>query len=471
MIEVALIAQVIVWIVMIGMFAASRQATVFHPAVAYLFFHGLVFVLRPILVYVFGFDTNFVYMQFKPPDDAFVRTLAVTSVGMVCFVSATLLFGRSRLVFESQAHPTFTDLERRSLLVITLLLLPAMAYSIYATRNGVSGDRVNGIYIMTNSTGYLNEAQDFIMPLLCVWMVVTRFHWLGLFPSILYVGYRTWFGWSRWTILLFFLLLVMIYCWYHRKKWIPFWSVLVAIPILLLFNLIGHNRDMFKSFLTGEDTHVAEFDVGMTADDKFKSQFDTQDFANFDYLTYLVWAVPEKTGSYTFGAQYVQLFTEPIPRILWRGKPVGSPVKTIDIAAYCNFVGLTFSLVGDGWCSGGWIGLIITLSTVGTILGLAHRSFWRNGQNTMGCILYLVSLAMVPQWYRDGGISIAKFLLFNVTPILMWIGMTWLLGRRLVPGYSVLLPAGTRVRFLQPAPGSRSQPESSGETPSINIPN
>ena len=463
MIDVALIAQVILWIVMIGFFLGSRQASVFHPATAYLAFHGLVFVLRPILVYVFGFDTNWAYMGFKPSDDVFVRTLAVSSVGMVCFVATSLFFGRSRLVFADQTPPTFSLLEKRALLVTTLMLLPAMAYSIYATRNGVAGERINGIYIMTNSTGYINEAQDFIMPLLCVWMVVTRFHWLGLVPSILYVGYRTWYGWSRWTILLFFLLVVVMYCWYHRRKWIPFWSVFMAIPILLLFNLIGHNRDMFKSLLTGEDTHVAEFDVGMTADEKLKAQFDTQDFANFDFLTYVVWAVPAKTGTYTFGVQYVQLFTEPIPRILWRGKPVGSPVKTIDVGAYGNFTGLTFSLAGDGWISGGWLGLIITLSAVGTAVGLAHRRFWRNGENTMGCILYLVALAMVPQWYRDGGISIAKFLLFNVTPILMWMGMKWLIGRRLIPGYSVLLPAGAQVRILQPDQSIRRQPPGTPE--------
>src|SRR5271170_2749574 len=167
MIEVALIGQVILWLIAIGIFAASRQASIFHPATAYLAFHGLVFVLRPILVYGFGFDSSWSYMEFKPPDDVFVRTLAVTSVAMVSFVTASLVVGRSRTVFEPPAQPTFTLLDRRALLVTTLLLLPAMAYSIYATRAGVEGERVNGIYIMTNSTGYLNEAQDFILPLLC----------------------------------------------------------------------------------------------------------------------------------------------------------------------------------------------------------------------------------------------------------------------------------------------------------------
>jgi hypothetical protein len=153
MIEVALIAQVILWLIMIWIFAVSRQASIFHPVTAYLAFHGLVFVLRPILVDSFGFDSSWGYMDFKPPDEVFVKTLAVSSVAMVSLVAACLMVGRSRPVFASQPPPTFTNLERRALLVTTLLLLPAMAYSIYATRNGVAGDRVNGTYIMTNSTG------------------------------------------------------------------------------------------------------------------------------------------------------------------------------------------------------------------------------------------------------------------------------------------------------------------------------
>lgn len=449
MIEIALAGQVTLWVIAIGIFAASRQASIFHPITAYLGFHGLVFVVRPILVHSYGFDTNWNYMRFKPTDEYFVQTLAVSSVAMVAFVAACLSAGWSRLVFAKASPPEFTVAERRALLITTLLLIPTAAYSIFATRNGIEGERVNGIYIMTNSTGYVNEAQHFVMPLLCAWMLVTRFHWLNCLPSLLYVGYRVWFGWSRWTILLFLLMVTVAYCWYHRKKWLPLWSVGIAMPILMVFNLLGHNRDILKSLLVGEHVQVANFDPGMTADDKLKKQLDTQDYANFDYLSYVVSVVPERTGTYTFGAQYLQLFTEPIPRILWSGKPVGAPVRTINLGAYGNFVGLTVSLPGDGWISGGWIGLIITLSTVGALLGWAHRVFWRNIENRMGCLVYLVGLAMVPQWYRDGGISIAKFLLFTLTPLIIWIGLNWLMGQRLIPWYSVDLSPGTTIRLIR----------------------
>src|SRR5208283_5391885 len=111
MIETAIIAQVLVWLIAIGVFAASRQASIFHPVTAYLGFHGLVFVLRPILVYYYDFDHIFEYMRFRPPDEIFVRTLAVTSLALVCFTAACLVAGHSRLVFGSKKNPEFTVLE------------------------------------------------------------------------------------------------------------------------------------------------------------------------------------------------------------------------------------------------------------------------------------------------------------------------------------------------------------------------
>jgi hypothetical protein len=93
-----------------------------------------------------------------------------------------------------------------------LLLLPCLAISIYVTRGGpdTAGQRAaNGIFIMTNSTGHLNDAQFVVAPLLCAWILLTRFHWLNWPPVLLYVAYRCWNGWSRWTIVLFFLMVTL----------------------------------------------------------------------------------------------------------------------------------------------------------------------------------------------------------------------------------------------------------------------
>ena len=454
LIELALASQVLVFFMVAAVYLAARQASLFHPLTWYLAFHGIVFVLRPLLVFVLNFDAQFTYMEFYPSPEISVLALAASSTGLVVITGVCLACGRASLQFPKAPLSAFSREEIRGLLLTTLLFLPAVAFSIFTTRNGIEGERIGGVYVNTNSVGYLNDAQFALMPLLCAWLVVTRFHWLNVGPSLLYVGYRTWFGWSRWTILLFLVLAVAVYCWHQRIRWMPLWSVFVAVPCLLLFNLLGHNRDALKSYLQGIPVHSVDFSPGMTTEGRIKKRFDGPDFANFDSLAFIVAMVPARTETYTYGTQYLQLFTEPVPRKLWKGKPVGAPISLFNLNSYGNFTGLTNSLCGDGWMSGGWIGLVVTMVLVGMLLGWAHGWFWKHVRNKIGVLFYLTGLAMLPQWYRDGSISIAKFMLWNWLPLIVWVTVNWALGRRLVHSYTLLLPRGAAIPVIH-LPGTR----------------
>jgi hypothetical protein len=454
MFESALYFQLLIWLIVVGAFLASGQASVFHPATIYIGFHGLVFVIRPFLVHYLAFDSIWIYMGFRPGEEDLIRTLGVSSVALISFVAASLFWGRTDAKFAFGPPPSLSSIQCRALIWTTLALLPYMAISIANTQGGAEsmGERAaNGVFIMTKSTGYLNDAQFMLAPLLCAWLVMTRFHWLNLPPILLYVAYRSWTGWSRWTIVLFFLMVVFAYCWQQRRRWLPLSAIAIAVPLLMLFNILGHNRDVLKNLVTGEESWEAAnvLRPGRTSEEKRNQRFDTQDFANFDYLAAFVTIVPERTRAYTYGSQYLQLFTEPIPRLLWKGKPPGSPVRSFNIGDYGNFIGLTLSLPGDGWISGGWVGVVITLSLVGGLLGKCHQWFWRQCNQPIAVLFYVSGLAMLPQWYRDGGISIFKFLLWTWLPFFVWLGVAWFLNNRLVPGYSLRLRAGEQLRLIQ----------------------
>ncbi|MBC8002849.1 MAG: hypothetical protein H7X97_09710 [Opitutaceae bacterium] len=449
MIELALNAQVLLWLLILGVFLASGQASIFHPVSSYLAFHGLVFVIRPWLVHYLGFDTVFRYMMVSPSEGDLVTTLAVTSLSLVVFTSACWLAGRTVIGFSTPAAAPFTQSQKSALIMVTILLTPPILYSIYAGASGaVSGERLGGVYVMTGASGYTAEAQYMIGPLFCLWVAATRFSPFSIVPLLLYVAYRSYGGWSRWTIVLLFLALSLVYAWQNRSRWVPAWSLLLAIPVLLLFQTLGHNRSYFQEWL-GSGSKPQAVQAPLTRQDELKSKFDTQEFANFDYLCFIVQVVPKRTGTFTYWTQYLQIFTEPIPRALWKGKPVGAPVSFFSLNSYGNFLGLTVSLPGDGWISAGWAGVVVTMAVVGGLLGLAHRWFWTHVQDNARSLCYLVAIAMIPQWYRDGGISIAKFLFWNLSPLLLWLVLAWLAGRRQVPGYAVQLPQGTRVRLVQ----------------------
>ena len=454
-VELALVCQLLLWLGVIGFFLASGQASIFHPLTFYLAFHGMVFVLRPWLVYAFDFDTIWAYMRFFPSEHDFKTTLAVTSLALLVFSIAVLVAGRAQLHFSTGEAAPFSQVEKRALVVTTALLLPLVLYSIHSfTHGGFQGENRGGTYVLTGASGYTIEAQFMAGPLICAWMAVTRFSFKAILFIFPYLAYRAWAGMDRWTIVLLALALCTVYAWQKRIRWVPLWSVVVAIPLYIMFQTMGANRAYFGQLFSGQLESKSE--QPKTASEAIKAKYDSQEFANFDFLCFVVKMVPERTGTYTYASQYLQLFTEPIPRKLWPGKPAGAPVAFFNLNNYGNFLGLTVSLPGDGWVSGGWLGVILTSAIVGCLLGLAHRWYWRNVQNNIGVMIYCVGIAMLPQWYRDGGISIAKFLFWNLSPLIVWMGITWLLGPKLVPSYSVLLPRATRLRIRQ---SSQLRPE------------
>lgn len=53
-------------------------------------------------------------------------------------------------------------------------------------------------------------------------------------------------------------------------------------------------------------------------------------WANMEFLDN-VETVPRRTGTYGFFGDNPQAFTEPIPRKLWKDKPVGAPIKMLNL--------------------------------------------------------------------------------------------------------------------------------------------
>ena len=215
-------------------------------------------------------------------------------------------------------------------------------------------------------------------------------------------------------------MLFLVYCWHQRRKWLPVRLLALLLPLFILFNWLGDNRDVFKSLLQGQEPAPKVLSGNGSAAEKIRTKLDKHDLASFDFLTYVLAAVPERTGTYNYGLQYLQLFTEPIPRKLWKGKPAGAPFGRLNLNAYGNFLGLTVTLLGDGWLSGGWVGLVLTVGAAGWALGRAHRWFSRHQANAFIAFSYCGILAATIQLYRDGGISVFKFLLWLLLPILIW---------------------------------------------------
>ncbi|HEY4135427.1 MAG TPA: O-antigen polysaccharide polymerase Wzy [Alphaproteobacteria bacterium] len=430
MIETALYVHLGIFVAIAACFALSRNASLFHPLAFYLLFHAIVFVIRPFMVYYLKFDGRWVYMRFFPTDSQFVFTLVVTSVALLVFAAACWFGGRAQTNFADARLPEFTSVQKQAFFWTAALLGPLTIYSTFFAAQDVgyddktaaiqmTVDLATGNTIYVNTTGYIVEAQTMIGSFVLLFMWRFRFALWTWVPLILFVGYRAFLGGGRWPMITTIFTLVLMQLFNTRKRWFRIRYLVIFVPIFILFQNVGLNRNYFRDYI-GSEKPVAEFRDDRT----WLEKQDNPDFANFEFLTYILWAVPELSKTYTYFTQYLQIFTEPIPRILWKDKPTGSPITLINLNDYGNFVGLTASLPGDGWLSFGWAGLVFTMGMVGLFLGWLHKWFWRNLHEPAKVLIYCVFLPLTVQWFRDGGISIAKFSLFTILPVALWLGLT-----------------------------------------------
>lgn len=438
MLDMCLIFQVIIWGVVGILFFSSRQATIYHPLFFYWIFHGIVFVIYPLADVYIGFYRIWNYLGFSPTENEYIKALLVSSIGFLAFAIASSLAARKvRPAFILSDRQPLTKVQRIALGITWLLLGPLAIYSIVFTIGGadligngaVQMEVVNGVSINMNTTGYLTDARNMMISLLILTVLLTRWKWWSLFVVSLFIGYRMYVGWGRWTIIVTALMLLLLYLWEKRMRWPNRKAILigtiVAPVILITFAALGENRELIKSYITGETVTKTIFD-----DRSFSEKMDSPDFANFSFLAYITAIVPEKSGTYTYGTQYLALFTEPVPRILWKNKPVGPPIQLVNLNDYGNFAFMTTSLVGDAWMTGGWLGVVGIMALAGFGLGRVYRWFWKNSHNTAKALIYIVMACGLIQLYRDGGpVSIAKYFLFLSAPIFVWLSLCHMLVR------------------------------------------
>lgn len=394
---------------------ARRQLTIFHPTTVYIALHTIVFCIRPTLVHLFEFDLVWNYIGFIPSEEERMLSLYLSSAGLIVFCTAFAITCPYPGPKQYTQDLVFSVGERKAFWTMCALLVPLGMYSIYGATP--EGEHINGVFVMTGSSGYLNDLQQVLIPITVLLVVMCRWRWYSFLPFLIFLYYRASQGWGRWTIILTIFALVLFHTWEKRKDMRSLRFLLPLPLIFILFANLGLDRSYVRNIVEGNEEETRGI---LDQSETFEERFDTLDFANFDYLTYIVAVVPEQTRTYTYGSQYLQIFTEPIPRRLWKNKPIGPPVVFFNLNDYGNFLGLTPSLVGDGWMSGGWLGALLTMAIAGGILGLAYNWFIFHQNNFYNCYLFLIVNAVIVQLYRDGGISIAKFLLFSLVPILIW---------------------------------------------------
>ena len=469
MYELSLAISVITFIAVLLVVARRPSFNIHNPLLIYTIFHFVIFVVRPIVAYIFTFDGLYVAYGFMPSMSDKITVIYASNLGFVVFTFFCLQQGDVPMEFRRDA---IDDVERRRLTQVFVWVWaicgPLSLYSaVRSTQSFLGGDYVQGMildrgtgaFINTSSNGYLTDAQFMFVTLCGLLAWVGRFRLLALTPLVLFVIYRSMTG-SR-IMFVYALMIAALFFAYERKIRLPSWRVVaLALLPILLFRMVGDDRGASIRQTVGTEAK----EQILTGDNRIKLRtLESMDYGNMEFFEYLVYAVPQRSGTYDYFLDNFQVFTEPVPRVLWSGKPIGEPFRRIFLFNYGFPIGMTRSLPGEGWYALGWLGVVIWCGLWGGILGRTYRKFAESRQTTLQTAAYCVYMPSLIAFFRDGQlITFAKQLGMFMLPILVW----YLIARFMSVPTAAELRAMWRSRMQRarsgpesgPGPGSGSGP-------------
>ncbi|MFN3515961.1 MAG: O-antigen polymerase [Novosphingobium sp.] len=405
MYEITLAANVFLWLAITLYYIRLPIASAFHPVSYYLFFHGFIFTFRPIVIYINQYTDLYNGYGFSPSQQDKITVMLATMLGLVCFVGTALRTGTAPIRF---AQDRFIDLEREQLikpyLFVAGLFTPLgviSALARWSTRANDSSDMVldaaTGSFINTTSTGYFDDLQILLAPLAVMLIWFYRFKWWTFIPFAVFIVLRGGTG-GRWPILMACASVALMFLYQNRQKLPNIRASVLVVVALWLFQVVGSDRGAAIRKLFIDENSLSYINYNR----KELGFLESMDFANLEFFEYIVYVVPQRSGTFGYFLNNLQIFTEPIPRILWEGKPVGAPIKLFSLFDYGYPIGMTYSLPGEGWMQLGFIGVIIWCSLFGWFYGWVYNKFQRSKQSTLAIIAFALFTPLSLQFFRDG---------------------------------------------------------------------
>ncbi len=433
MYEIAIALSVLCFLIVGLYFVNSPNFSAFHPFTFYCAFHGLLFVIRPILSLVLKYDLIYNAYGFEPSDSDRLTAILASNLGFLAFAFFCLRSGGVPMQFKQDS---FAIVERNRLKTIfpwvAVVCIPIATYSLVSLWNAAGEgvayadmirDKRTGFSINTTGNGYLYEAQLMLASCGAIIGWIFRFRLLAIMPLIAFVVLRAGTG-GRGPFITALTTLSLLYFYETRQKF-PGIKLLLSVTIAaILFSAVGQDRGRSVREAFGAEKTAEAGYSGVPL--KF---MEGMDFGNLEYFEYLIYVVPQRSHTYDYFLDNLQIFTEPVPRVLWKNKPIGAPFTRIYLFDYGFPIGMTKSLPGEGWFAFGWAGVVIWCGLWGHFLGLFYRKFVEGNQSSFQTITYLTFLPILIIAYRDGAIiTILREGVFFFTPIFLWYMLSRYLG-------------------------------------------
>lgn len=456
MYDFLLLASLIVFLATVIAYLRHPAAALAHPASFYLVFHGFIFVFRPLVARWYDFDFVYRLYDFQPSMSDKITVILGVNLGMLVFVALTLGIGsRSPEAQPREAYDRIRAVVFKPFLAAIALLTPVAAYSqignwVLRVNNfeTMVRDAATGNMVNIQGNGWFTDAALMMAPMAVMTVWLSRYRWWGwaYFAGFAFLQAGT--G-TRHAII--YATAAVAICWLLGKgrKWFDWRAVALALVAAVAFNQIVIDRGGAVRSIVAEDLGDGYID------EQTLDPLEHMDFASLEYFEYLVYAVPQRTGTYDYFAHVLQVFTEPVPRAIWEDKPVGSPIQHFSLWDYGRPIGMTASMPGIGWMSLGYPGIVIQASIFALIFGGIYRLLLMRRGGPLARLAYALAIAMTVLGFRDGTLlTLLRTLPFYFGPLLL--ALVFVRISRPTGIQDALLQEGANTpRFLEQTPAER----------------
>ncbi|MXO86990.1 hypothetical protein GRI38_13230 [Altererythrobacter aurantiacus] len=438
-----LAAALLVFLATCVIYFRQEQASVAHPATLYLAFHGFVFVFRPIIAWLYDFDFVYRLYEFRPSIGDKLTVVVGATLAMLVFVTASLAFCRRNVPeVAAERFAAARAMFAKPVLLTTVLLAPAAIYSQIGNWSRRANefdtmvrDAATGVQVNTVNVGWLTDLGLILAPLSVMVLWQSRYRWWGWLFFAGFALLQSGSG-TRGPLVYAVLAIGMLYLLERGRRWVDPRSFALLAMTALAFNVIVIDRGsaVRQIFVDEPQSRLTNL--------RDLQPLEHMDFANMEYFEYVVHAVPQRTGSYDYFANNLQIFTEPVPRALWKHKPVGSPVQFFNLWDYGKPIGITVSMPGIGWMSLGWIGIVIQSLVTALAYGLAYRWLAVRRAGPVAFLSYVLVAATAIVVFRDGAlVSVMRVVPFYLGPLVVVLLLARLYGWRQSPTVQINMAA------------------------------
>lgn len=401
------------WGLVVLLFFIVYRMPAYHPMSIYLAYHFVGFVMRPISVYSENWSFIWSRIGFHPMPSDIVNITLVSNIALFGCVVGAMLAMRERNAIEPIPPTQFIVTKPAGFLASAVALVVLGIYSTYRAYGSAGLDSVSAFDVSVDAAGgqqlvgisgytlALAEA----LPILCIILLFSRVpRTVAYGVTGLFVLLRVYVGAQRLSFVIV-MAAGLFGALIARRRRFPTVSVIFAILCgAVLFDFVGHDRYVLRRVVAGEvgiselaNTYVAD---RRSADSK------AMDVVEYESAAAAVTVVRTRSG-FSYGTQYLRMFIWPIPRQLWKNKPIYTSTVNLNLYGY-NFLNLTYSLYADLYMALGFPAVFVGMM----LLGWGMMAVYDMGRTTTRPFRYAffwIFLIYLQTILRDGGTTFVYF--------------------------------------------------------------